>query len=415
MTYDVFVLGSGMVGAGCALWLQDSGKSVALIDKGQPGMQTSHGNAGIIQREAIQPYGFPRELSVMLTAATNRRTDIQYHLKALPALSGALRQYFSFSAASRYAPIAREYASLISLSLDTHNDLIKRAGAESLLGNHHWLSVSRSEKHLEESFRNADLIAEQGVSHRKLNTAELKTEEPDLLSAFPGAVMWTSPQTIRNPSKLVQSYVDLFRQSGGVFLQADVSAVSRTAQGLWEIRDVQGETHQAREVVVALGPWSTQFTRKFGYQPPLFPKRGYHRHYRPQPGKQLRNWILDAEKGYLLAPMEQGIRLTTGAELARMDDPLTPRQLSMLEPVARADFPLGERADDTTWSGSRPCFPDMKPVIGRVPGVPGMWCAFGHGHQGFTLGPATGMLLAQMMTGRKTAIEMSPFRPERWI
>ena len=414
MMYDVFVLGAGMVGAGCAHYLQESGKTVALVDKGAPGMQTSHGNAGIIQREAIQPYAFPRQLPVLLTAAANRRTDIRYQLAALPSFIRPLSQYYRYSAPARYAGIAREYASLIALSLETHNDLIHKAGAEALTGNHHWLALSRTGQHLEESFRTADLMAEQGVSHTKLSADELKRLEPDISPRFSGAVMWTSPRTIRDPSALVQSYVDLFVRGGGTFITADAQTLTRTREGGWEISNDRGEVYQARQVVVALGPWSTLLTGKFGYQPPLFPKRGYHRHYKTQPGKQLHNWLLDAEKGFLLAPMNRGIRLTTGAELARLDDPQTPRQLGRLEPVARQDFPVGERADDETWSGSRPCFPDMKPVIGKVPGISNMWCAFGHGHQGFTLGPATGMLLAQMMTGRKTAIDMQPFRPERW-
>ncbi|MEW6484803.1 MAG: FAD-binding oxidoreductase [Pseudomonadota bacterium] len=414
MTYDVFVLGAGMVGTGCAHYLQESGKTVALVDKGAPGMQTSHGNAGIIQREAIQPYAFPRQLSVILTAAANRRTDIRYQLPAVPSFIRPLRQYYHYSAPARYAGIAREYASLISLSLETHNELIHKAGAEALTGTHQWLALSRTDRHLEESYLSADLLAEQGVSHTKLSAEDLKLREPDISPLFPGAVMWTSPRTIRDPSALVQSYVDLFLSGGGTFISADAQTLSRTRDGLWEIRNDQGDVSQARQVVVALGPWSTLLTAKFGYQPPLFSKRGYHRHYKTQSGKQLNNWVLDAEKGFLLAPMNRGIRLTTGAELARLDDPQTPRQLEQLEPVARRDFPLGERADDETWSGSRPCFPDMKPVIGEVPGVSHMWCAFGHGHQGFTLGPATGMLLAQMMTGQKTAIEMQPFRPGRW-
>lgn len=414
MTYDVFVLGAGMVGAGCAHYLQESGKTVALVDKGAPGMQTSHGNAGIIQREAIQPYAFPRQLSVILTAAANRRTDIRYQLPAIPSFIRPLSQYYHYSAPARYAGIAREYASLISLSLETHNELIHKAGAEALTGTHHWLALSRSDQHLEESYRSADLLTEQGVSHIKLSAEDLKRREPDISPQFSGAVMWTSPRAIRDPSALVQSYVDLFLRNGGAFITADAQTLSRTRDGVWEIRNDQGDVCRARQVVVALGPWSTLLTRKFGYQPPLFPKRGYHRHYQAQPGKQLNNWVLDAEKGFLLAPMNRGIRLTTGAELARLDDPQTPRQLDRLEPVARQDFPVGDRVDDETWSGSRPCFPDMKPVIGEVPGVSQMWCAFGHGHQGFTLGPATGMLLAQMMTGQKTAIEMQPFRPERW-
>ena len=70
--------------------------------------------------------------------------------------------------------------------------------------------------------------------------------------------------------------------------------------------------------------------------------------------------------------------------------------------------------DPEPWMGTRPCMPDMKPVFGPVPGVPGMWCAFEHGHQGFTLGPVTGELLVAMMTGGTLRVDVRPFSPARF-
>ncbi|WP_313688052.1 FAD-binding oxidoreductase, partial [Pantoea sp.] len=100
-------------------------------------------------------------------------------------------------------------------------------------------------------------------------------------------------------------------------------------------------------------------------------------------------------------------------ELADIDAPATPVQLKAVEQVARQLVPLGAAVEAEPWKGARPCMPDMKPVIGAVPGQPGMWCAFGHGHQGFTLGPATGMLLAELMHGEHSSIAMEAFSPAR--
>ena len=97
-------------------------------------------------------------------------------------------------------------------------------------------------------------------------------------------------------------------------------------------------------------------------------KRGYHRHFRRKGNAALSRPVVDADNGYLITPMEQGIRLTTGAEFAARDAAPTPVQFDRLMPKARELFPLGERADDKTWLGARPCFPDSRPVIGRAPG-----------------------------------------------
>ena len=79
--------------------------------------------------------------------------------------------------------------------------------------------------------------------------------------------------------------------------------------------------------------------------------------------------------------------------------PPTPVQIIRTEPRAREIFPLGHRVDAEPWLGRRPCLPDMRPVIGPAGRHKGLWFAFGHAHHGLTLGPATGRLLAEMMTG----------------
>jgi D-amino-acid dehydrogenase len=112
--------------------------------------------------------------------------------------------------------------------------------------------------------------------------------------------------------------------------------------------------------------------------------------------------------------MNRGIRLTTGAEFAHRDAPPTPVQVEQALPRARRLFPLGEPADTKPWMGARPCLPDMLPVIGKAPRHGGLWFDFGHQHHGLTLGPATGRLLAEMMTGETPFADARPFAVERF-
>ena len=124
---------------------------------------------------------------------------------------------------------------------------------------------------------------------------------------------------------------------------------------------------------------------------------------------------LDADVGYLIAPMEQGLRLTTGAEFASVDAPPTPVQFDRLMPKAREMFPLGEQVEQTPWMGSRPSFPDSRPVIGRAPGLKDLWLDFGHTHWGLTLGPVSGRLLSEMMTGATPFCDPAPYQAERFL
>jgi D-amino-acid dehydrogenase len=171
---------------------------------------------------------------------------------------------------------------------------------------------------------------------------------------------------------------------------------------------------EAPEVVVALGPWSDTVFRPLGYKIPLLMKRGYHVHFDTKANISLNHPLVDVDGGFLLAPMSQGIRLTTGIEFARRDSLPTPIQLDRTEPFARQILPLGHRIETTPWMGSRPCLPDMRPVIGRGARHKGLWFAFGHNHHGFTLGPVTGRLLAEMITGENTFTDPAPYASTRF-
>ena len=167
--------------------------------------------------------------------------------------------------------------------------------------------------------------------------------------------------------------------------------------------------------MIALGPWSNDLALKWGLRLPFFVKRGYHMHYDSRGNAGLNRPVLDLEKGYVAAPMAQGLRLTTGAEFARVDDPPSPAHLDRLEPFGREMFPLGARKDAAPWLGRRPCLPDMRPIVGPFPGRPGLWLDFGHHHLGLTLGPITGRLIAELMAGETPFVDPAPFRADRFL
>ena len=134
----------------------------------------------------------------------------------------------------------------------------------------------------------------------------------------------------------------------------------------------------------------------------------------PVAATRLHQPVLDAERGYVLAPMQRGLRLTTGAEFAPIDAPPTPVQLAKAEVLARELVELGEALPEPPWFGARPCTADMLPVMGPAPRHTGLWFNFGHAHQGFTLGPVAGRLLAEMVSGGPTGVDPGPYRAARF-
>lgn len=413
MPREIIVLGAGMVGVSVAWHLQQRGHQVTLLDRCAPGRETSYGNAGLIQREAVRPYAFPRDLRTLLRVLPNRAVDIRYRPLAMLQHALPLFSYWYHSAPARYQRIVPEYAALIALSHETHAEMIQAAGAEPLIRKQGYLDIFRTEQAMATDARLAEQDAKLfGVEYTLLNAAELAKLEPGIAPGMVGAIHWTQPWNALSPGGLVNAYADAFNASGGEIVQAALTALKPKGQG-WQVETESGR-HEAKDVVLALGPWSSQWLATLGLRVPLFAKRGYHMHFAARDGVELKHWIMDTETGYFLAPMQAGIRLTTGAELCNLDSPPRYQQLAAAEAVARQFFPLGERLDPEPWMGSRPCMPDMKPVIGPVPDQPGLWAAFGHGHQGFTLGPATGKLLGQMMDGDTPEIDMTPYRFDRF-
>ena len=413
---DVIILGAGIVGVATGIHLLRRGRSVTLVDKNAPGHETSFGNAGIIQREGVRPHPFPRDLQTLLQVGLHLSTAARYEPLALPRLAPPLLRYWWESSPEHYRKVVESYAPLIGRSIITHAELIEAAGAkaEKLISRYGWHLAFRSPEKLEKEARKAQGDHDQfGIGYAVLDWQALKAVEPNLLGGLSGAIHWTDPWTVKDPGALVTAYFDLYTKLGGTFVRGAAKGLVQDARG-WSA-DVDGQRHQARQAVIALGPWAPDVLDRLGYRLPLFVKRGYHMHYGTSEGVSLNHLLLDPEVGYAMAPMARGIRITTGAEFAERDAAPTPIQLGKAEKAARELFPLGQRLDPQPWKGARPCTPDMMPIIGKAPKHEGLYVGIGHAHHGFTLGPATGELLAQSMTGEATAIDIRPFRMERFM
>ncbi|MDU0339131.1 NAD(P)/FAD-dependent oxidoreductase [Bosea rubneri] len=414
MRTDTIVLGAGIVGIAVALHLQKAGRSVLLVDRGQPGGETSYGNAGLIQREGVYPYGFPHDFGALIRYAMNNTIDAHYHWNAIPKLAPFLWSYWMHSRASQHEAIAHKYATLIEHCVSEHDALAQEAGATELLRRKGWMKVFRTVREQETRLAEAARWKrDYGLNHRALDAAALCAEEPHLDQSLIGGLQWTDPVTVIDPLGLSKAYVALFEKLGGQFAQGDAGTLSQNGE-LWSVALANGGKAEARDAVVALGPWADVLTNRLGYRLPLAVKRGYHMHYKPLGNAVLNHPVLDTERGYFLAPMRQGVRLTTGAEFANRDAPKTPVQLARAEPIAKTLFPLGERLDAEPWMGCRPCTPDMMPIIGPAPKHRNLWFSFGHAHHGLTLAAVTGRMIAEMVTGQKVFVDPTPFAAARF-
>ena len=352
-----------MVGVASALHLQRRGWSVALVDRKPPGQETSYGNTGIIQSEALRPYPLPHGWDLLGRIATGRTNDVRYRVAALPYHVGPLLRYWWHSFPKRYAPIAAAYTAIVAHATGEHDQLIRESGADNLVRRDGYRVLHREAAAFEAEVAAAEaLSAAHGVKFSVLTASDLARAEPGLNDGGLGGLHWREPWSVSDPGALVTAYARLFERLGGTIRVGNAETLTQ-GRGRWSVVCAEGLI-EAEAAVVALGPWSPDLLQKLGYRFPMVRKRGYHRHYAG--GSPLGLPLRDAAFGYVMAPMARGLRITTAAEFSAPHAGPTPVQLARAEAVARELIDLGQPVEAEPWFGTRPCMPDMLPVVGRA-------------------------------------------------
>ena len=197
---DVIVLGAGIIGICVATHLQQRSRSVVLLDRRGLAEETSYGNAGLIQREGVYPYGFPHDFGALARYAFNRTIDAYYHPTALPRLAPFLWRYWTYSRPARHAEVARRYSKLIEHCVSEHEALAAGAGATGIFRRVGWLKLFHTERERDKRFAEAQRMhLEFGVNFRALDARTLQGLEPYLAPVLAGALHYTDPISVTIP------------------------------------------------------------------------------------------------------------------------------------------------------------------------------------------------------------------------
>ncbi len=410
-TADVVVLGAGIVGVSAAYAARQRGLSVILVDRREPGSETSYGNAGILSSGSIMPLNQPSLWRALPKYVTNRNAALRWDLAWTLRNIDWVARFLANATPSRLRPRATALHGLIGASLKLHRDWIVKADAAQRIRETGWLKAWRSDAigaaKAEQAF-----LAEYGIESRMLDRQAISALEPSIVPVYKVGLLHTQTASVDSPGDVVKAYARMLVGSGGEIRQSDIRAIVPDGE-TWRVMLADG-TVAARHVVVALGPWSADLLRPLGYRVPLAFERGYHREFKPNPARSLQRPIHDAEGSFLMTPMEQGIRVTSGVELTDRDAPSSLAQLDQVVPLARGVVEFGDPVGDP-WRGARPTLPDSLPMIGPAPRHSGLWLAFGNQHIGFTTGPATGAAIAAMIGGARPTFDVSAFAPSRYL
>lgn len=410
-TPDVTIIGAGAVGIASALSVLEHGRTVEIIDRDLPASGASHGNAGVISTWSCVPTSLPG----LWKSAPRWLLDPNGPLvvrprHALRFLPWALK-FLRAGKAARLDAIADAMLALGRPSMDLYRRNLEGTGAGRLVRDCSYLHVYRGGR---PDLTTAPwrLRKDRGVPMRVVEGPALREIEPALSPDCTAAVVIEGQGRALDPGAIGKALAAKAEGMGATILRRTVEAMTPTADGGWTLRTDAGD-HPAKLVVLAAGAWSARLLAPLGIHVPLEAERGYHLMLR-NPGIEINNSVMDVAAHFIASSMDGGVRCSGTAEFAGLDAPPDYRRAEALKAHAKRLYPGINTGETEVWMGARPSLPDSLPCIGPVPGHTNLIAAFGHGHLGFTMAPATGRIIGGLVAGQAPNIDLAPYRMERF-
>ncbi|MCJ0825199.1 FAD-dependent oxidoreductase [Luteimonas sp. 50] len=414
---EVLVVGGGVVGLACGLALLESGRGVRILEAGTVGCGSSHGNCGTLTPSHSLPLAAPgtvgRALRWMLAP------DAPLYLKPRfdPALWSWLLRFAARCNPRDWMRAGAAKAALLQASRAAFPGWLARHGIDcefEELGTDH---VFRDGAALELFTHELQALAELGIASEVIDGSAYLRDEPALRDGVVGVVRFPSDASLR-PDRYVAGLAQALRAAGGEIVERSAVTGLVADDGGWRVATAAGE-HRGRDVVLATGAWSPRLARLLPealspLRRAMQPGKGYSITY-DRPAIAPRRPLVLHERSVCVTTWGSGYRLGSTMEFSGYDDALNPRRLAALERGAREYLHEGVGpVKHEQWYGWRPMTVDDLPILGAVPGSPGLWLATGHGMLGVSMSTGTARMIADLVTGRAPEIDPAPYRLERF-
>jgi glycine/D-amino acid oxidase-like deaminating enzyme len=416
-TSDVTIIGAGIVGVCAGLFLQRDGYDVTIVDRVEPGMSCSFGNAGIIcTTDSALPLPSPgviRDIPKMLLDPNGSLIiRWRYLLRLMPWLVAFLRA----SSTERRMAGARALYDLLSGTTTAFDTLVEESAAATLIRRNGMLTVYESEKGFAADAGERRLLTEFGAVLEELGADELRQMEPSLTHDLRHATYFPECYSTINPYKLTHGLAADFLGHGGRLRQAAVTGVKLAAGGRASVLETDRGDMPVNRLVIAAGAWSARVAQMMGVNVLLDAERGYHTVFHGI-DTGLTRPLIHGERHFGLNQMDEGIRFAGTVELAGVDAPLNEARADNVYRMGKdifRSFDATTATHTTKWMGCRPTMPDYLPVLGSAPGLSNVWFDFGHQHLGLSLAARSGAIIADLVSGRDPGLDLKPFRADRF-
>ena len=412
----VTVVGAGLVGLASALWLQEFGHEVVVVDPSPPlgddpwRHAASSGNACTFAPHGVVPVSTPglawRVPGMLLDPTSPLAIDWRY----LPRLAPWLRAFLRAGREAEVQRIAATLAALLDQADSGWQPLYELSSAKHLLRHKGCLYLYRTEAEYEAGEYGNRLRERHGVRLTRLDAAQVRALEPNVAPLYHAGVLYEDAYTIHSPRQLGEALAQAFLAKGGSFIRGSATGLGST-RSLPQL-SVDGARHTTEHIVVAAGAFSAGLASQLGDHVLLDTERGYHVTF-PEAADLVQRPVCFVRHGFYMTPMADGLRAAGTVEFGGLSAaPNRVRSDVIASEVARLLPAAG--AAGKTWMGFRPSMPDSLPVIGSSPATSSATYAFGHGHLGLTLAGVTGRLVAELVSGKAPHVDIRALGVDRF-
>ncbi len=405
----VIVVGAGIVGVSCAIWLQRNGHDVTIVDRAGPAKGTSHGNAGVLAASAIIPVTVPGLVRRAPKMLLNPNVPLFLRWSYLPKLLPFLARYLSYATDAHVDHYGQAMASLMHDCHAQHLALAAGTPAERFVGDEDYCFGYATRADFDADRYGWEKRKAQGFEFEVLSAEEFASYDPSFGDGFDVVVRCKNHGRISDPGRYVATLADHFVAQGGKLQITEVTDVTLHKGEITALQTTDGQM-TADHIVFALGAWSKPIAHKLGVNVPLESERGYHIEF-INPSVMPKAPMMVAAGKFVITPMEGRLRAAGvvefgGLELepSRAPFALLRRQVSQLLPDLKCD-------EEVEWMGHRPAPADSLPSIGANDATGKSYSAFGHQHLGLTAGPKTGRIIADLISGKTPNIDLAAFDP----
>ncbi|HMM40422.1 MAG TPA: FAD-dependent oxidoreductase [Thermomicrobiales bacterium] len=408
------IIGAGVIGL-CTAWeLQKRGHEVLVIDRTGPAAGSSFGNAGWVVRGYATPVPAPGIVAQSIKWMLRSDSPLYIKPRLDPRFALWMIDFWRHCSADAFRDNMRALSALNAKTMEQF-DALAGDGVSFEMHREGMFILGLSREMVAAEAELLRGMEEFGLDPvRVLYGQEVFDAEPGLSKRVAGAVAIDGERHVK-PDTFVAGLVEALTERGiEIRSGVDVYGSARRNGRVTTLRTTTGDI-EANEVVVAAGAWSGPVTERVtGTHLPLEAGKGYSVTV-DQETPAIRRTMNFIEARCACTPFSDSLRLAGTMELSGINLDIRPERVEALRKAGRTYLANWEGgATERVWVGMRSMTADGIPVMGRVPGSDNTWIAAGHAMLGVTLAPATGAVMAELMTTGASDIDTKPFSADRF-